>query len=84
MLAEKGIINTYYVGGKVRYKLAREDRDVATLKCTKCGRTFVLDCIDLLNFKHHIKAHHNFTIDTNSLIFYGVCSECEEKEEDDE
>lgn len=76
MLTEKGILNSYYVGGKVRYKLARKDRDTATLKCTKCGRSFVLDCIDLLNFKHHIKSHHNFTIDTNSLIFYGVCDEC--------
>lgn len=78
-LHEKGIVNSYYVGGKVRYKLVGEDSDTAILKCTSCGQTFLLDCIDLLKFKHHIKTHHNFTIDTSSLIFYGICDKCEEE-----
>lgn len=45
-------------------------------KCEKCGRLIHLHCEEIESFKRHMKEHHNFVIDAQRTVFYGVCEEC--------
>lgn len=75
-LKKDGIINSFYVGGRLRYKKPDPNCGSAILKCKNCGRDYVLNCDDLLDFNDHLKHHHDFVVDTNSIILYGLCKEC--------
>lgn len=75
-LKKDGVVNSFYVGGRLRYKKAEIDSSFAILKCKNCGKDYVLDCDDLYDFSEHLKKHHNFSVDTNSIILYGLCKEC--------
>lgn len=75
-LKEMGVVNSFYVGGRQRYKKAKIDSGSAILKCKNCGSDYVLNCDDLYEFSEHLKNHHHFEVDTNSIILYGLCKEC--------
>ena len=75
-LKEAGKVNSFYVDGKLRYRRTKTDTGFAILKCNSCGKSFKLDCDDLHDFSDHLMSHHNFLVDTNSIILYGLCKEC--------
>ncbi len=49
------------------------------LKCLKCGRLFHLECEHLSDIDEHIKAFHDFRVDTSRTVFYGICGQCEKE-----
>ena len=49
------------------------------LKCVKCGILVHLECGYITTLNSHIEEHHKFEIDTSKTIFYGICSNCNER-----
>lgn len=47
------------------------------LKCTGCGKLIHLHCDELEATEHHIFEHHNFKIDPQRTVLYGLCEECQ-------
>ena len=52
------------------------------LKCVRCGRLIHTDCSYLQQIDQHILEHHGFHVDHSKTVFYGVCQECSQTEED--
>ena len=50
-------------------------------KCEKCGKLIHLHCDEVENLKNHMIEHHDFQLNPKRTVFYGICSECREKEE---
>ena len=46
------------------------------MKCTGCGRLIHLTCDELDNLVSHIKKDHDFELDLQRTVFYGLCSDC--------
>lgn len=46
------------------------------LKCEICGRLVHMECTHIQNLYEHIKAEHEFTVNTQKTVFFGKCSEC--------
>lgn len=51
------------------------------LKCTKCGKVIHLDCDFMDEIKTHVQQNHEFYIQCDSSIIFGLCKECQEKKE---
>lgn len=86
-LQSQGLINKIKVEGinGACYKFNDIERDSVNdknyfgLKCDKCGKMIKVDCSHLSGLYSHISRDHEFTINPNKTVFYGVCSECEKK-----
>ena len=52
------------------------------LKCVRCGKLIHTDCSYLQQIDRHILEHHGFHVDHSKTVFYGVCQECSQTEED--
>lgn len=50
------------------------------LKCTVCGKLIHAECGFLNELSEHIFNEHNFKIDGEKTVLYGVCSVCANKE----
>lgn len=63
---------------KAVYQLAEDQHceDHLHLKCVKCGRIIHLDCGFMDEFKGHLKEHHNFELQCEGSMLYGVCGNC--------
>ena len=48
-------------------------------KCEKCGKLIHLHCGEVESLKNHMMEHHDFQMDPLRTVFYGICSECREK-----
>ncbi len=48
-------------------------------KCADCGRLFCVDCHLFDEISEHMKNDHNFILDSRQTVFYGRCTNCEEK-----
>ena len=49
------------------------------IKCEKCGTLIHLDCSELSHLQAHLKESHGITLNPRRTVFYGLCAECEEK-----
>ncbi|MBQ8029405.1 MAG: transcriptional repressor [Clostridia bacterium] len=49
------------------------------LKCVSCGKFIHLGCDFVSNICEHISEHHNFKVDNSKSTFFGLCSDCAEK-----
>ncbi|MGN0363121.1 MAG: transcriptional repressor [Bilifractor sp.] len=49
--------------------------------CQKCGAMMDMDFVDTERFKEEAARHFDGTIDRCSVIFYGTCPDCKQKEE---
>lgn len=49
-------------------------------KCEKCGKVIHLHCGEVMSFGQHVLEHHDFEMDSQRTVFYGVCGECRQKE----
>lgn len=46
------------------------------LKCSRCGKTFHVDCECINNFSSHVLKEHDFSVQSNSIFITGLCFEC--------
>ena len=51
-------------------------------KCEKCGKLIHLHCHEVEELSRHMMEHHGFELNAMRTVFYGVCSECRQKEAD--
>lgn len=49
-------------------------------KCEKCGKLIHLQCHEVEELRQHMMEHHGFTMNANRTVFYGICSECRDKD----
>ena len=49
-------------------------------KCEKCGKLIHLQCSEVAGLKQHMMEHHGFEMNPLRTVFYGICSECRQKE----
>lgn len=49
-------------------------------KCELCGKLVHLHCKEVESLKHHMMEHHGFIMDPVRTVFFGICSECRQKE----
>ncbi|MCR4742017.1 MAG: transcriptional repressor [Treponema sp.] len=54
------------------------------LKCELCGRLIHLECNELKELGGHLKTEHGFVINPLRTVFYGVCTDCLKKQEEEE
>lgn len=69
---------TANTGEKAVYQLSENQHcaDHLHLTCTKCGRIIHLDCGFMDEFKDHLQEHHNFQLQCEGGMLYGVCNSC--------
>ena len=48
------------------------------MKCEKCGRLFHLECDEITVMEKHIAEHHDFRLDPQRIVLFGVCKDCYE------
>ena len=86
-LVEQGEIRKYIMDEKSSacYQYVEEHATCPLhfhLKCVRCGRLIHTDCSYLQQIDQHILEHHGFHVDHSKTVFYGVCQECSQTEED--
>ncbi|BBF42167.1 ferric uptake regulation protein FUR [Lachnospiraceae bacterium KM106-2] len=73
----------------IRYQDEKEDRAVYQyvgdrdechnhlhMKCIKCGKVMHLECGFMNEIRLHLSDHHEFELQCQNSILYGVCKNC--------
>lgn len=88
-LVNEGILKKYVIDGNspacFEYVEADDHLEGSACfhcKCEKCGRLIHLNCVEMIEIKEHLMRHHQFRMDPYRTVFYGICQECAEKEDD--
>ena len=86
-LEKEGTVISYVSekGDKTTYQYVGETGHCSNhlhLKCVKCGRIIHLDCHFMEDIAGHIENHHDFVIQCKNSIIYGICKDCQNKEEE--
>lgn len=50
------------------------------MKCSICGRIYHLECEFMNELKKHIYKHHAFTLECKTSMLYGICDECQKRQ----
>mgnify|MGYP000686480787 FL=1 len=50
------------------------------MKCLKCGKLLHAECDFLNGLSEHIEKEHDFVIDGERTVLYGVCGDCRRKD----
>lgn len=70
-IASKGEMSSFqYVNDK------RHCKEHLHLQCVKCGRIIHLECDFMNEISCHINRHHEFSLQCESSVLYGICKEC--------
>lgn len=85
-LYDDGVIRKYAAGDKTGacFQFVENCDDCHShyhLKCVKCGKLFHAQCEFLNELSEHILKEHNFTVDGEKTVLYGVCGDCRAKGE---
>lgn len=80
-LVEEGKVRKYFIeeGKGACYQYSENKKECLEhfhMKCVECGELIHLNCDYLSGIGKHVKANHNFKIDSNKTVFYGVCEKC--------
>lgn len=70
-------------GKKAVYQLSEKSGQCAEhlhLKCIYCGKIIHLDCSCMDNFKSHLQNCHDFMLQCEGAMLYGICTNCLNKE----
>lgn len=83
-LYEDGIIKKYTLGdgSSACYQYFGNAKQCHThyhLKCLKCGILLHTECDFLNELSDHILNQHDFTVDGEKTVLYGLCGECRKK-----
>lgn len=65
--------------GESLYSLPQEDRHHLT--CLRCGGSISIDECPVHELEHELQHHHKFRIYYHTLEFFGLCPDCQAKEE---
>ena len=84
-LAKEGILLKYVAekGSQSSYQYVEPGRHCSEhlhLKCVKCGKIIHLDCHFMEEISRHILEEHDFSLQCQNSVLYGVCKECKCKE----
>lgn len=52
-------------------------------RCEVCGALIHMNCDELSLIKGHLFEEHGFKLDPYRTVFYGICENCSQKEEND-
>ena len=80
-LEEEHILRKYYneLTSNYEYQYANKEESCSShlhLKCTQCGKLIHLHCNESNALIAHIGKSHNFYINQENTIIYGLCSDC--------
>jgi len=76
-LANEGKISVSDMGiGSAVYESVRSEIH-HHLVCQKCGRVYTIDDEEVRNFFTTVQQKNNFQINTNHLILFGLCENCQ-------
>lgn len=84
-LARDGTLMKYVAekGGQSAYQYVEPGRHCSEhlhLKCVKCGRIIHLDCHFMEEISAHIAESHEFSLQCQNSVLYGICRKCKETE----
>jgi Fur family ferric uptake transcriptional regulator len=48
-------------------------------KCENCGELFHFECDIFNDLDKHLKKYHEFTLNNNKFVLYGICKKCQYK-----
>lgn len=78
LLNEEGLIKKRMLGEThSHYEIV--ERDHGHFICTSCGKIIEIGSPTLDNFLNTASKRHGFTIQRHSLELFGICGECEKK-----
>ena len=80
-MVEQGLVAKYVVDGSSSacYEYIGEScirTACYHCKCEVCGKLIHLPCEEVENLSRHMKEHHDFVMDPQRTVFYGICSAC--------
>ncbi len=80
-LIEKGIVSKIPFENKqgycYRYNSCHDNsKDVYHLICEKCNKLYHFQCSEMEKINQEAINKENFEIDTDRIIFYGICKNC--------
>ena len=83
-LIEKGIVTKIPMENKqgccYRYNLENEEcSNHYHLICEKCNNLVHFESKEIPKVSKEAKKNENFEIDSNRIVFYGICKNCKEK-----
>ena len=80
-LVEEGIIKKYMLEDRncSFYQYVGESNcgEHYHLKCEKCNQIIHLECEEIEEIQKHIFKEHNFQLNKNKTILYGLCDNCQ-------
>ncbi len=85
-LVEQGMVRKFLLDGKTgacyQYISSTDGcNEHFHLKCISCGKLIHFSCHYLSEVNRHIYEEHGFTVNSSQTVFYGKCTECSRKEE---
>ncbi len=79
-LAEDGVLLKFNFGNGAgalyQYCNHKHGEECFHFVCTKCKTLHHLDCSVFSDVQQHLNSHHNFMLDGNKTVFYGLCERC--------
>lgn len=80
-LEEEGMVMKYFSdkGEKASYQYIEPEHNCHAhlhLQCVQCGRIFHLNCGFMEAIQTHIEKYHEFTIQCDKSVLYGICRKC--------
>lgn len=85
-LYSDGVVRKYLSGDNQSacFQLAEQNENCHKhyhLKCTSCGKLIHAQCDFLNGLSEHILDEHDFTVDGEKTVLYGLCGECRRSKE---
>ncbi len=87
-LVDEGVVNKYIIDGNspacfefVPDRVHHERETCYHAKCEKCGKLIHLNCEEIAGIRTHLQEHHQFLMDMQRTVFYGVCEACSNETE---
>lgn len=83
-LIEKGIVTKIPLENKQGccYRYNEKDKHCSEhyhLICEKCNNLFHFESKEVAKVEEEAQKNKDFEIDTNRVVFYGICKECKDK-----
>ncbi len=81
-LVQEGVVKKYILGENNSASFEYVEKDLAAedqgyhLKCEHCGKLIHFQCSQAAKFWEHLAEEHQFQIDMQQTVIYGVCQIC--------
>ncbi len=79
--AEEGIVLKYIIDSGhpacYEYHGQQESCSHVHCKCEKCGLLIHLNCTQFQGIESHLQDHHQFQLNPQKTVLYGVCQTCQ-------